>query len=76
MKLKENVNITAFLQALQRCEADVLFVTDEDDHLNLRSMLSQFVFTAVIAGAINQPKGRIELRQSTDLELLRDYLTD
>lgn len=76
MKLKENINIPAFLQTVQQCKADVLFVTVEGDRLNLRSMLSQFVFTAVIAGTINRPNGRIELQRSSDAELLQDYLTD
>lgn len=50
MRLNPNANIPAFLQAVQSCEDAVCFVTQEGDILTLKSVLSQFVFTAVIAG--------------------------
>lgn len=76
MKLKDQINIPAFLQAIQECEADVLFVTLEGDRLNLKSTLSQFVFTAVIAGSLKQLEGNIELQQSTDAVFLREFVTE
>lgn len=76
MKLKDQINIPAFLQAIQKCEADVLFVTLEGDRLNLKSTLSQFVFTAVIAGSLKQLEGAIELQQSSDVAVLSEFITD
>lgn len=76
MKLKENINIPAFLQAIPNCEADVLFVTAEGDRLNLRSTLSQFVFTAVIAGTLKRLEGDIHLQRQEDVLFLHEFLTE
>ncbi len=76
MKLKDQISIPVFLQAIQECEADVLFVTLEGDRLNLKSTLSQFVFTAVIAGSLKQLEGNIELQQSSDVVFLNEFITD
>lgn len=43
MRLKENVDIVCFLQVVKECEADVYLETDENDRLNLKSVLSQYV---------------------------------
>ena len=43
MRLKENVDMVRFLQAVKGCEADVYLETDENDRLNLKSVLSQYV---------------------------------
>lgn len=75
MKLKNNVNIPSFLEAVQKCDYEVLFVTGEGDQLNLKSTLSQFVFTAVIAGTLNKLDGEITFSTS-DSTYLADYLVE
>ena len=76
MKLTENIHIPAFLQAIQKCEADVLFITSEGDRLNLKSTLSQFVFTAVIAGTLKGLEGDIELQNQEDVVFLQEFLAE
>lgn len=73
MRLKPNASIPAFLQAAQSCEGEVCFVTQEGDILNLKSVLSQFVFTAVIAGRIQSFEGLVTVQNPQDAIRLRDY---
>lgn len=75
MKLNPNVNIPAFLQTVQSCKGEVCFVTEEGDILNLKSVLSQFVFAAVIAGKLQRIEGVITVQDSQDEVVLRDYCT-
>lgn len=74
MKLKPGTNIPDFLLAVQNCRGDVYFTTPEGDKLNLKSMLSQFVFAAVIAGQLGDLQGEIEMQDSSDLAALQGYL--
>ena len=73
MRLNPNVNVPAFLQAVQSCNGEVCFVTREGDILNLKSTLSQFVFTTVIAGKLQNLEGQVSVQDSQDAILLRDY---
>lgn len=52
MKLKPQADLAAFLDAVGQCRSDVHFNTAEGDSLNLRSVLSQYVFAA-LAGSRN-----------------------
>ena len=75
MKLKPNISIPSFLQAVQDCQGEVCLVTKEGDHLNLKSVLSQFVFAAVIAGKLQNFEGFITVQNTQDEILLRDFCT-
>jgi len=46
-----NVDVQAFMKALDSCKGDVMLITDEDDRFNLKSKLSQ------IAGLVNLIEG-------------------
>ena len=48
MTLKETGKSAEFLGVVQRCEGEVFFDTPSGDHLNLKSELSQLVFTVII----------------------------
>lgn len=76
MKLNPDANIPAFLQAVQSCTGEVCFVTKEGDVLNLKSVLSQFVFTAVIAGKLQHFDGSITVQNAQDESLLRGYCSE
>ena len=73
MKLKPDINVPDFLQAVQSCVGEVFFITSEGDHLNMKSTLSQFIFTAVIAGRLQNLDGCITVRNPQDESLLRRY---
>lgn len=74
MKLKPTADIPSFLQAVQHCKAKVCFTTADQDELNLKSTLSQFVFTAVYSGNLQELKGNIEIEDPLDAERLAEYL--
>lgn len=76
MKLNPNANIPAFLQAVQKCKKEVYYTTPEGDKLALKSILSQFVFAAVLGSDLEEMRGDIELNDSQDAEFLSEYLTD
>ena len=44
MKLKRDVDPGTLLQAAQTCRGDVLFLSAEEDRLNLKSQLCRYVF--------------------------------
>jgi len=46
-----NIDVQAFMKALDSCKGDVMLITEEDDHFNLKSKLSQ------IAGIVNLIEG-------------------
>lgn len=48
-----NIDVQAFMKALDACKGDVMLITDEDDRFNLKSKLSQ------IAGLVNLIEGGI-----------------
>lgn len=75
MKLKPDVNVPAFLQAVQSCTGEVYFSTSNGDHLILNSVLSQFIFTTVIADKLQELDGSITVQNPQDEALLRDYVT-
>lgn len=73
MKLKSEIDLSAFLKAIQGCTGDVIFETDEGDRLNLKSALSQFVFTAVMASRLSDIPGQI-CCEGQDIPLLQKFL--
>lgn len=73
MKLKPDIRIPAFFEAVQKCSAPVFFETQEGDNLNLKSTLSQFIFTAVIAERLQSLDGCITTQNPEDEALLHDF---
>ena len=53
-----NVDVAAFMEALDSCESNVYLVTDEGDRLNLKSKLCQFIGLAKLieGGRISEAK--------------------
>lgn len=76
MTLKPDASIPRFLQAAQVCNGQVWFNTPEGDKLNLKSALSRFVFTAVLAGDLQKPAGCIRLENPEDLPTLSPFLQE
>ena len=74
MKLKQGIDLSLFLKVAQQCTGGVFFETDEGDRLDLKSTLSQFVFTAALAARLSSTTGRI-CCETQDLPLLEKFLT-
>lgn len=74
MKLKPTADIPSFLRAVRHCRANVCFITQGHDELNLKSTLSQFVFIAVCAGGLSELQGSIIVEDPQDAQRLAEYL--
>lgn len=66
MKLKPDIDLPEFFHAVHTCRGEVLFETPEGDRLNLKSALSQFVFTAAVAGQLRALNGRLSYDQEDE----------
>ncbi|HAL73784.1 MAG TPA: hypothetical protein DCM45_01675 [Clostridiales bacterium] len=51
MKLKADVDLVRFLGSVQECRQDVFFCSNLGDQLNLKSILSQYMMSAVFSDA-------------------------
>lgn len=76
MKLKQNIDLSAFIKCVEKCDGNVIFETSEGDRLNIKSTLSQFVFAAFIGGTISRPSGVVVCENERDYEHLSDFLTE
>ena len=47
MRLKEGIDLAAFVRRVKECKGDVFLETEEGDQLNLKSALSQYVFVVL-----------------------------
>lgn len=74
MKLKPQADLAAFLDAVGQCCSDVHFNTAEGDSLNLRSVLSQYVFAALAGKPELWRSGEIVCDDAADLLRLHDFL--
>ena len=74
MKLKENTDLIAFIKAIKKCRRDVFFYTGEGDRLNLKSTLSQYLFSVLTGNKELLQNGKIECQEPSDYQMLEDYL--
>ena len=66
MKVRKNADIIQFLKEVRNCPGGVFFVSDSGDRLDLKSVLSQYIFSV----AVNQEK----MREGGDYSSLSGYL--
>lgn len=76
MKLKQNIDYSAFLRTVQACRGEVVLTTGEGDRLNLKSALSQFIFAAAVNGNLRFAEAALELGDSRDADLLRAFVAE
>ena len=63
------------MKQIKNCKEDVFLETEEDDSLNLKSVLSQYVFI-VLAGQEELMKhARVVCRGEKDYQVLAEYLS-
>lgn len=74
MNLKKDADMISFLTAVKRCRGDVLFETEDGDSLNLKSLLSEYLFSMVASNQNYILSGRVVCRLEEDYELLRDFV--
>ena len=75
MKLKEGLNAVDFLERVKKCSSDVWLETDDGDRLNLKSVLSQYVFV-VLSEQKNILKAATLSCEQDDAKLLEEFLSN
>lgn len=75
MKLKENIDVIAFLQTAKECSGDVFFHSGEGDILNLKSLLSQYVLMSVLCNPALLTNAHVVCILEEDYAKLSDFLT-
>lgn len=74
MKLKPQADLGAFLETAGQCHGSIHFNTAEGDSLNLRSVLSQYVFASLASRPELWRSGEIVCDEAADLLRLHDFL--
>ena len=74
MKLKKDADLIQFLKVVRTCSKDVLFVTEEGDTLNLKSALSQYIFSAISGQPDALENSGIQWQEDEDFEKLERFL--
>lgn len=73
MKLKSEIDIICFLKTVKTCAGSVFLETEEGDKLNLKSVLSQYVFSVIITDPKILEESRIVCGEE-DARILEEYL--
>ena len=74
MTIKSDVDCLDFLSRVKVCRGEVIFKSDEGDLLNLKSVLSQYVFAAVMERREFISSGEIVCEDEADYAVLSDFL--
>lgn len=74
MKIRKNIRVTDFLDTVKKCEGNVYFKTTEGDQLNLKSLLSQYIFVSIIDNTELTDNGVVDCSKEEDAALLEEFL--
>lgn len=73
MQLKASANLIQFLDGVKKCSGEVTFNTSEGDILNLKSLLSQYLFAAMVGNEKLLTTGKILCENPDDYRFLLPY---
>lgn len=74
MKLKQGVSLPAFLDQVKKCQGEVYFKTNEGDCLNLKSVLTTYIFVTLMMEPEVIENGWITCEDTADYGILNTYL--
>lgn len=74
MRLRQKIDHIRFLREIESCSADVWFMTQEGDRLNLKSVLSKYLFASISNQEKPLKDGQIECEDSEDYRVLGQFL--
>lgn len=74
MQLKKGIDLSSFLLEVKKCDGEVLFETEQGDSLNLKSILSQYLFSVITADTNFLIQGQIICTDEIDYLKLDAYL--
>jgi hypothetical protein len=76
MRLRNNIDYSIFLKEVAQCKGEVYYATTEGDRLNLKSVLSEFVFASYALSNPERLNGYIEFSEKADSTLLALFLEE
>lgn len=76
MKLKKEIDYGAFIHAVQNCRGEVFFSTAAGDRLNLKSMLSEFLFVSAAVHSDLLDGGEVLFEEDTDIDCVKKFLEE
>ena len=74
MKLREDTDLIGFIKTIKKCRQDVFFCTAEGDRFNLKSTLTQYLFSTLSSNGEFLQSGNIECGELSDYQMLEAYL--
>lgn len=74
MKLREDTDLIGFIKTIKKCRQDVFFCTAEGNRLNLKSTLTQYLFSTLSSNGEFLQSGNIECGEPSDYRMLETYL--
>ena len=74
MKIREDTDLIGFIKTIKKCRQDVFFCTAEGDRLNLKSTLTQYLFSTLSSNREFLQSGNIECGEPSDYQMLEAYL--
>lgn len=75
MKLKKDADSTDFLKETKKCKGEVYYETKDGNRLNLKSVLSQYVFAVLSQRDELSETGEI-VCSAEDMQRLEKYLEE
>lgn len=76
IKFREDVDLIQFLRAVELCEGEVEFYSGQGDILNLKSILSRYLFAALTGKKNLLSGGWIRCEKSQDRKLLDQFIKE
>lgn len=76
LTLKQKTSLKDFFEKVRLCNGEVFFKTEENDTLNLKSQLSQYLFTAAYMKKDFFLRGEVLCDEPRDMESLKSFLAD
>ncbi len=73
MTLKPNFDTILFFKSVQQCSGEVWFYTAEGDRLNLKSVLSQFLFSTLLTNKTMLSSGLLKFENMGDRVFLEPF---
>ena len=74
MNLKEDFNMSDFMEVAKDCTGDVFFHSVDGDIINLKSLLSQYVLASIACKPGLLKNARVVCTQDEDYAKLADFL--
>lgn len=76
LRLKSDILLPDFFEMVYKCTGEVFFKTNENDCLNLKSKLSQYLLAASLLNKELAVEGDVVCERAEDVSLLKNFLDE